>query len=81
MQLVATRLETLAELHWGQRARALRLRPSRGSTPRKQTLGPLPRDVNVAGDQRIARHRGRSHARRAVRLRVRRERQEPPQAR
>ena len=51
------------------------------STPKEQTLGPLPMDVTVAGDQRFARHREWSHARLAVRLRVSRERQEPPQAR
>ena len=42
--------------------------------------GALPTDVTVSRVQRFARHRGRCHARRAVRLRVRRERQEPSPA-
>ena len=78
---VAARLETLAELHYKQRARALGRRPSRGPTPQEQTLGRLPRDAAVERDRRFGRLRRRSRARRAACLRVRRVRLGPPQAR
>ena len=46
----------------------------------EQTLGRLPTDVDADGIRRFACHRERSHALRAVCLRVRRVRQKPPRA-
>ena len=79
-QRVAALREALTEQCRRHQLQVLGRRPSLGSSPREQTLGRLPTDVDAEGIRRFARHRERSHAQRAVRLRVRRVRQKPPRA-